>query len=100
MKTRALAITTVAVGALTGAALGLAGAAAPSTVGSAAGAVTSLEAEGYKVILTKLGGDPLHKCTMTAVRPGRDVTHLITVPGSDATIEQLRYTTGYVDARC
>ncbi|GAB7145675.1 hypothetical protein LRC484719_42770 [Mycobacterium riyadhense] len=95
---------TVAAIGLTAASLGLASPAVaaptPSTPGSADDAVNQLEAEGYKVILNKVGDGPLRECTVTAIRPGRDVTHRVTVPGSDGTIEQLLYTTVYVDAKC
>jgi hypothetical protein len=68
--------------------------------GSAQDTVNFLEAEGYKVIVSKIGTAPLSQCTVAAVRAGRDVTQRLIEVGSDGAIEKLLYTTVYVDATC
>lgn len=83
--------------------------AAPTAIGSAADTVNRLEADGYTVIVVKLGTAPLSQCTATAVRPGRDITGRVVdatgrvgQPGSQGrgSTEALLYTTVYVDAKC
>lgn len=80
--------------------LGLAGPAiaAPSGAGSAEDTISALEANGYKVIVNKLGGAPLDESTVIAVRPGRDVTQRVTDSGGDS-VEKVLYTTVYVDVK-
>jgi hypothetical protein len=73
-------------------------AAAPSGTASAQGVVDSLQKNGYRVIVSKIGAAPLDQCYVAAVRPGREIT-VIDATGGDR--EQLvSYTTVYVDARC
>jgi hypothetical protein len=63
--------------------------------------VNQLEAQGYKVILNKIGTAALNRCTVTAVRPGVDVTRPGTsrVGGRDPA-QVVLYTTVYVDVVC
>jgi hypothetical protein len=88
---------------LTAATIGLAapGVAAPSGPGTAQDTVTSLQANGFKAILNKLGSAPLDQCTVTAIRPGQQVTGLVpTTVGNRHLEEQVLYTSVYVDVRC
>ncbi|OBI79745.1 hypothetical protein A5663_18730 [Mycobacterium sp. E740] len=73
--------------------------AAPSGPRSAADTVASLEAQGFKVIVNKVGHAPLDQCTVRGVRQGQDVTELKR-NRRDQTVERVRYTTVYVDTTC
>lgn len=98
-----LAITALTVGALASAVMGSTGtaAAAPSDPSSATDTVQSLQADGYKVILNKVGTAPLSQCTVTAVRPGREITQPATGRvGSRDPVQEVLYTTVYVDVKC
>jgi hypothetical protein len=66
---------------------------------NAADTVHNLEAHGYRVILNRVGDAPLMDCSVTGVRPGRDITRRTTDVGGDS-IDLVLYTTVYVDARC
>jgi hypothetical protein len=101
MKT--LVITTVTVGALSASALGLAGAvaAAPSGPGSAQDTLNSLQGQGYKVIVNKVGNAPLGQCSVSAVRPGHDIMQPDTSRDSGSLpVQVIRYTTVYLDVHC
>lgn len=74
-------------------------AAAPTGPDSVQDTVNRLESNGFKVILNKVGAAPLDQCTISAVRPGRDVTEL-RQNRRDQTVERLLYKTVYVDATC
>lgn len=64
---------TIAAGGLAAAILGLAAPAdaAPTGPGNAQDTVNALQAEGYHVIVNKLGSAPLDQSTVIAVRPGQ-----------------------------
>ena len=64
---------TIAAGGLAAAILGLAAPAdaAPAGPGNAQDTVNALQAEGYHVIVNKLGSAPLDQSTVIAVRPGQ-----------------------------
>ncbi|CAN5601641.1 hypothetical protein BH09ACT7_BH09ACT7_55080 [soil metagenome] len=99
-------ITTITAGALTAAALGFAGsaaAAAPVTVtGSAASTISSLKAQGYDVIVTKVGGHRLGQCSVSAVRDGQEIHRTNSaVPGAGSdVVTRVVNKTVYVDLRC
>ncbi|HZA09918.1 hypothetical protein [Mycobacterium sp.] len=95
------AFATLAASGLAAATLGLAtpAVAAPAGTGSAQDTVKQLEAGGYRVILNRIGGASLDKCTVTSVRPGRQITQPVTAGGGNLT-EKVLYTTVYVDAAC
>lgn len=65
---------------------------------SAQDVVDSLQQNGYKVILSKIGTVPLDQCDVAAVRPGRAITAIDATGGVREEI--LSYTTAYVIARC
>ena len=96
-----IAFATLASSGLAAATLGLAtpAVAAPTGTGSAQDTVKQLEAGGYRVILNRIGGAPLDKCTVASVRPGRQITQPVTAGGGNLT-EKVLYTTVYVDATC
>lgn len=99
----ALAITVVAMTTAIGAAftiltLAPRAEAAPSRTDSAEETVKALQREGYKVILNRVGSLPLGECIVSAIRPGRQVTRTSSL--SDDVVEEVLYTTIYVDARC
>jgi hypothetical protein len=106
-----LGLAALAAGGLVGMTLGLAppALAAPVEVQSVEETVGELEAEGYTVILNKVGSAGLSECTVTAVRPG--ATYMRTdsgIPGAHSGIEgttgDLTFTelskTVYVDIKC
>jgi hypothetical protein len=73
-------------------------AAAPTGSESAMQTINSLQAEGYKVIINKVGTTPLDEATVVAVRQGRPITQ--TVTDSDGhSYQKLLYTTVYVDVQ-
>lgn len=72
--------------------------AAPSGARSAQDTVNTLQADGFKVIVSRTGSAPLDQCTVGAIRPGRQVTR---INGSgDDVVREVLYTTVYLDATC
>jgi hypothetical protein len=75
--------------------------AAPSGQTSAQATISDLEAQGFRVILNKVGNAPIDQCTVTAVRQGTDVKHSWVQRGPTGNVNNLvRYTTAYVDLMC
>jgi hypothetical protein len=73
-------------------------AAAPTGAENAQQTINSLQSEGYKVIINKVGTTPLDQAMVVAVRPGRPVTQ--TVTDSDGhSYQKVLYTTVYVDVQ-
>ncbi len=64
---------TVLAGGLAAAVIGLASSAvaAPSGPGNAQDTITSLQQQGYNVIVNRVGDTPLDQATVVAVRPGQ-----------------------------
>jgi hypothetical protein len=73
--------------------------AAPAGPSSAQQTIDQLQAEGYRVITTKVGAGSIDQCSVSGVRPGRDITELKAMPRGSAQ-EIVRYTTVYVDLAC
>jgi hypothetical protein len=98
------AITAAATAALAAAALGLAGTAnaAPSGPSSVDATVSQLKAQGYQVIVNRVGTAPLDRCTVNAVRPGQTYSRTDSgVPGAgNDVITTVTNKTVYVDVRC
>lgn len=94
----------VIAGAITAAALGLAGAAnaAPSVPTTAAQTVNNLQAQGFRVIVNKFGTAPLEQCVVSAVRPGQTYSRMDSgAPGAmDDIITTVTARTVYVDLAC
>ncbi|MDH6194350.1 hypothetical protein M2272_000971 [Mycobacterium frederiksbergense] len=68
-----LGVATALAGAAAAAVIGLAtpAQAAPTGPGNAQQTISELQAQGYKVIVNRLGSTPLDKATVVAVRPGQ-----------------------------
>ncbi|MET0701216.1 MAG: hypothetical protein ABWY93_16295 [Mycobacterium sp.] len=67
-----LVLAAAVAGAMFGLAAGTAAqaVAAPSGIGSAQDTVNSLESSGYRVVVKKVGVEPLELCTVDSIRPG------------------------------
>ena len=94
----------IATGAMALAALGFAGAAnaAPSGPVTAPENVSSLQADGFHVILNKVGSAPLDQCAVTSVRPGQTFSRMDSgAPGAGSSIiTTVTSKTVYVDVAC
>jgi hypothetical protein len=94
----------VIAGAIAVTALGLAGAAnaAPSGPTTASQTVANLQAQGFDVILNKIGTAPLDQCVVSAVRPGQTYSRMDSgVPGAmDDIVTTVTSKTVYVDVAC
>jgi hypothetical protein len=91
---------TVLAGGLTAAVLGLASpaVAAPSGPDNAQDTITSLQQQGYNVIVNRVGGTPLDQATVVAVRPGQ--THETTDSRGGGSIKTtVTSQTVYVDVK-
>ena len=97
-------VTSLAAGALASAALGLAGIAnaAPSGSPSVNATVSQLRAQGFEVIVNRIGTAPADQCTLDAVRPGQTFSRTDTgVPGAgDDLVTTVTNKTVYVDLSC
>ena len=97
-------VTSLATGALASAALGLAGIAnaAPSGSPSVNATVSQLRAQGFDVIVNRIGTAPADQCTLDAVRPGQTFSRTDTgVPGAgDDLVTTVTNKTVYVDLSC
>ena len=99
-----IARTALTAGALSAAALLLAptAAAAPSGPSSVEQTVNQLKAEGYTVIVNKVGAASVNQCTVAAVRPGQ--TYSRTDSGTPGAQDDVHTTvtgkTVFVDLAC
>lgn len=92
---------TVAASALTAAFLGLAAPAlaAPTGPGNAQDTISKLEAQGYQVVVNRLGSAPLEQASVVAVRPGQTYSRTDhSGPGDDLSTKLLSKTV-YVDVK-
>jgi hypothetical protein len=91
-------------GAMAFGALGLAGAAngAPSGPASAAQTVSALQANGFHVILNKIGAAPLDSCVASGIHAGPTFARQDSgAPGAGSTIvTTVTSKTVYVDVNC
>jgi len=94
----------IAAGAIAAAAVGLAGAAsaAPSGPATAAETVGNLQAEGFQVILNKIGTASLDQCVVSSVRAGQTFARMDSgAPGAmDDIVTTVTSKTVYVDVSC
>lgn len=98
---KSLLVTTVATTALATAAMGFAGSALAAPSGPAVDkTVSTLKAAGYDVILNRTGATPLSQCTVSAVRPGHEVTRTDSGNPGDALATTVVSKTVYVDLAC
>jgi hypothetical protein len=99
-----LLVTSVTAGALAAAALGLTAAAnaAPAGPSSVDATIDQLRAQGFDVIVNRVGIAPQGQCTLSGVRPGQ--TYLRTdsgVPGAgDDLVTTVTGKTVYVEITC
>src|SRR5690349_16087592 len=92
---------TVAASALSAAFLGLAAPAlaAPTGPGNAQDTISKLEADGYKVIVNRIGSAPLEQASVVAVRSGQTYSRTDhSGPGDDLSTKLLSKTV-YVDVK-
>ena len=97
------AIPAITIGALATAAVGLAGAAGAVPTGpSATQVVGQLQAQGFHVVLNKVGAAALDQCTVSSVRPGPTFTRMDSgAPGAmDDIVTTVTSKTVYVDVAC
>lgn len=96
--------TSLTAGALTSAALGLAGIAdaAPSGPTPVDTTVSQLRAQGFQVVVNRVGPAPLDQCTINAVRPGQTYSRTDSgFPGAqDDLVTTVISKTVYVDVTC
>jgi hypothetical protein len=94
---------TAVVSGLTAAIIGLAApaAAAPTGAGNAQQTISELQAQGYTVIVNRIGSAPLESATVVAVRPGQTYSRTDTgVPGAGNDIfTTVTNKTVYVDVK-
>jgi hypothetical protein len=84
-KMRKVTFATIATAGLAAATVGLASpaSAAPTDVGNAQDTINSLQAQGYTVVVHKVGNAPLSQCSVSAVKPGHTRTRTDSgVPGA------------------
>jgi hypothetical protein len=96
-----LGFATVAASALTAAFLGLAAPAlaAPTGPGNAQDTISKLEADGYTVIVNRIGNAPLEQASVVAVRSGQTYSRTDhSGPGEDLSTTLLGKTV-YVDVK-
>ena len=94
----------LAAGALASAALGLAGTAnaAPAGPSSVDATISQLRAQGYQVIVNRIGAGAVDQCTVSAVRPGQTFSRTDSgAPGADDDlVTTVTNKTVYVDVAC
>lgn len=73
--------------------------AAPSGPSNVGDIINTLQSQGYKVIVNKTGSAPLERCTLRAVRPGRNITEY-RKDVRERTVERVVAKTIYVDVSC
>src|SRR3954462_13425163 len=94
-------LATVVAGGLTAATLGLAApaVAAPAGPGNAQDTINDLRADGYNVIVNRVGGTPLEEATVVAVRPGQTYSRTDAGNPGDSLATTVTSKTVYVDVK-
>jgi hypothetical protein len=92
---------TVLAGGLTAAVLGLAApaGAAPTGPGNAQQTINQLQADGYNVIVNRVGATPLDQATVIAVRPGQTYSRTDSGTPGDSFGTTVTGKTVYVDVK-
>jgi len=96
-------LTSLAAGALASSALGLAGIANAAPAGSPSVDTTigQLRAQGFQVIVNRVGTAQVDHCTIDAVRPGQTFSRTDSgVPGANDPVTTVTNKTVYVDVSC
>ena len=93
--------TIVVAGGLTAATLGLAApaVAAPTGPGNAQETISDLKADGYNVVVNRVGGTPLEQATVVAVRPGQTYSRTDSGNPGDSLQTTVTNRTVYVDVK-
>jgi hypothetical protein len=96
-----LGFATVVATGLAAAVIGLAGpaAAAPSGPGNAQQTINELQADGYNVIVNRVGSAPLDQATVVSVRPGQTYVRTDRSGPGDDLVTHTTNKTVYVDVR-
>ncbi|OBA92600.1 hypothetical protein A5662_21005 [Mycobacteriaceae bacterium 1482268.1] len=94
-------LATLVAGGLTAGALALAApvVAAPTGPGNAQDTINELKADGYNVIVNRVGGTPLEQATVVAVRPGQTYSRTDSGNPGDDFGTTVTNKTVYVDVR-
>jgi hypothetical protein len=94
-------LATVIAAGLTAATLGLAApaVAAPTGPGNAQDTINDLKADGYNVIVNRVGGTPLEQATVVAVRPGQTYSRTDSGNPGDSLETTVTNKTVYVDVK-
>ena len=99
-----LLLTSITAGALASAALGLAASAAGAPAGPSPvnDTVSQLRAQGFEVIVNRIGTAPADQCTLSAVRPGQTFSRTDSgVPGAqNDLVTTVTNKTVYVNVIC
>jgi hypothetical protein len=96
-----LGFATVLAGGLAAAVLGLAApaGAAPTGPGNAQETINQLQADGYNVIVNRVGTTPLEQATVVAVRPGHTYSRTDSGTPGDSFRTTITGKTVYVDVK-
>ncbi len=96
-----IGLATVAASGLAAAILGLAApaGAAPTGPGNAQETINELQADGYNVIVNRVGTTPLEQATVVAVRPGQTYSRTDSGNPGDSLATTVTNKTVYVDVR-
>ena len=92
---------TLVAGGMIAAVLGLAApaGAAPTGPGNAQDTINQLQADGYNVIVNRVGGTPLDQATVVAVRPGQTYSRTDSGSPGDSFGTTITGKTVYVDVK-
>ena len=98
---RAATFTSVLAGGLTAAVLGLAApaGAAPTGPGNAQATINQLQADGYNVVVNRIGTTPLDQAAVVAVRPGQTYSRTDSGTPGDSLETTVTDKTIYVDVK-
>ena len=96
-----IGLATIAASGLAAAVLGLAAPAGPHRAGpgNAQETITELQADGYNVIVNRVGTTPLEQATVVAVRPGQTYSRTDSGNPGDSLATTVTSKTVYVDVR-
>ena len=96
-----IGLATITAGGLAAAILGLAApaGAAPTGPGNAQDTISDLQADGYNVIVNRVGTTPLEQATVVAVRPGQTFSRTDSGNPGDSLATTVTNKTVYVDVR-
>jgi hypothetical protein len=96
-----IGLAAIIAGGLTAATLGLVApaVAAPTGPGNAQDTINDLKADGYNVIVNRVGGTPLEQATVVAVRPGQTYSRTDSGNPGDSLETTVTNKTVYVDVK-